>query len=50
MCELNEQIVKEAKRLGIDHRLEELHKEYHRLNGEHSPKDLVDLLHGAVGA
>ncbi len=49
LCKLNNRIIKEAKRLGIDHRLEELHIEYHRLNGKR-PKDLVDLLRGAVGA
>lgn len=50
MCKLKECIRKEAKRLGIEHRLEELHEEYHRLNGKHPPKDIVELLEGAVGA
>jgi len=50
LCKLNKSIIEEAKRLGIDHRLDELHAEYHRLNGKRPPRDLVDLLHGAVGA
>lgn len=50
MCRLNNRIIKEAKRLGILHRLNELHDEYHRFNGRHKPKDLIELLEEAVGA
>jgi len=50
LCRLNKNIVKEAKRLGIASRLEELHSEYHRFNGDRPPKDLVELLEKAVGA
>jgi len=49
MCKFNGIIKKEAKRLGIEHRLCELEIEWDK-RYKRDPKDLVDLLHGAVGA
>ena len=48
MCNLNKGIKREAKRLGIENRLNELDREYHISRGRRKPKDFVDLLEGAV--
>ena len=48
MCSLNNNIRKEAKRLGIENRLVELDREYHISRGKRKPRDFVDLLEGAV--
>jgi len=48
MCKLNGAIIKEARRLGISHRLDELDREYHYCKGRKKPRDLVDLVEGAV--
>jgi len=48
MCKLNECIRKEARKLGIEHRLDELDREYHYCKGRRKPRDIVDLVEGAV--
>jgi len=45
---LNGRIRREAKRLGIEHRLSELENEWKKRK-RRPPTDLMDLLHGAVG-
>lgn len=46
---LNGRIRREAKRLGIENRLNELETEWKKRR-KRPPFDLIDLLHGAVGA
>ena len=45
MCKVNTSISVDAKRFGIsNYQLEELHNEYHRVNGKHPPNNFIDLL------
>lgn len=48
MCSLNQMIIEEAKKLGIFHRLDELDEEYHNCKGKRKPRDIVELVEGAV--
>ena len=45
LCEVNTSIRIDAKRFGISYcQLQELHKEFHRVNGSHPPDNFIDLL------
>jgi len=45
LCKLNTSIIVDAKRYGIPfYQLLELDMEYHRINGDQHPQNLLDLL------
>lgn len=45
MCKLNAMIQSDAKRFNISvEQLNQLHVEYHNVNGKTPPNDLIDLL------
>ena len=48
MCRLHHLIIEEARKLGILYRLDELDREYHNCKGKRKPRDIVDLVEGAV--